>query len=125
MNEERLIQDRRDFLKAGAAVGVGAAIAGLGLPGAPEAQAKVESRTQFAVKPIDVIRVGFVGVGGMGSTHVQNYLNIDGVVIKAICDIVPEKVARAQKWVVAAGQPNPAGYSKGPTDFVRMCESED
>jgi hypothetical protein len=124
MNDERLIQDRRDFLKAGAAVGVGTALAGLGLPGAAEAQTKGEARTQFAVKPIDVVRVGFVGVGGMGSTHVQNYLNIDGVQIKAICDIVPEKVARAQKWVVAAGQPNPTGYSKGPTDFVRMCETE-
>lgn len=125
MNDERRIQDRRDFLKAGAAVGVGTALAGLGLPATAAAQAKGASRSQFSVKPIDLVRVGFVGVGGMGSTHVQNYLNIDGVVIKAVCDIVPEKVARAQKWVVAAGQPNPAGYSRGPTDFVRMCENED
>ncbi len=125
MNDERPNQDRRDFLKAGAVAGVGTALAGLRLPRAAEAQAKGASRSQFSVKPVDVVRVGFVGVGGMGSTHVQNYLNIDGVVIKAICDIVPEKVARAQKWVVAAGQPNPTGYSKGPTDFVRMCESED
>jgi len=61
----------------------------------------------------------------MGSTHVQNYLNIDGVRIQAICDIVPEKVEQAQKRVTAAGQPNPSGYWKGPTDFVRMCETED
>jgi predicted dehydrogenase len=61
----------------------------------------------------------------MGSTHVQNYLNIDGVQVKAICDIVPAKVERAQKWVVAAGQPKPTGYSNGPTDFVRMCETEE
>jgi predicted dehydrogenase len=124
MNEERQIRDRREFLKAGAAVGVGTAIAGLGLPEIADAQVKGEARTQFTAKPIDIVRVGFVGVGGMGSTHVQNYLNIDGVQIKAICDVVPEKVARVQKWVMAAGQPNPEGYTKGPTDFMRMCETE-
>jgi len=50
----------------------------------------------------------------MGSAHVQNYLNIDGVEIKAVCDVVPTKVERAQKWVVEAGQPKPNGYSNGP-----------
>jgi len=120
-----LIQDRRDFLKTGAVVGLGTALAGMGAPSAAEPRAKGEARTQFRVKPIDPVRVGFVGVGGMGSTHVQNYLNIEGVQIKAVCDIVPAKVERIQKWVVAAGQPSPSGYSKGPWDFARMCETED
>jgi hypothetical protein len=123
--QSRSAQDRRDFLKAGAAVGVGAALAGLGLPGSAAARSGSEARAPFKVKPVETVRVGFVGVGGMGSAHVQNYLNIDGVRIQAICDIVPAKVERAQKWVTAAGQPNPSGYSKGPTDFVRMCETED
>jgi predicted dehydrogenase len=61
----------------------------------------------------------------MGSAHVQNYLNIEGVRVKAICDVVPGKVARAQKWVVAAGQPEPTGYSRGPHDFERMCATEE
>jgi len=61
----------------------------------------------------------------MGSVHVQNFLNIDGVEIKAICDLVEEKVARAQKWVEEAGFPKPKGYSRGPWDFKRLCEEED
>jgi hypothetical protein len=125
MKEDRLDYDRRDFLKAGAAAGVGTAMAGLGLVDEAEARPAGEARTQFKVKPVETVRVGFVGVGGMGSTHVQNYLNIDGVQVKAICDIEPAKVERAQKWVVAAGQPKPAGYSNGPKDFVRMCETEE
>jgi hypothetical protein len=124
-DSERLNQDRRDFLRTGATLGVGTALTGLGLPIVAGAAAKGQARTQFKVKPIDPVRVGFVGVGGMGSTHVQNYLNIDGVQIKAVCDIVPAKVERIQKWVVDAGQPKPTGYDKGPTDFVRMCETED
>jgi predicted dehydrogenase len=120
-----LHQDRRDFLKTGAVAGLGTALAGLTFPGPARAGGKGEARTQFKVNPIDPVRVGFVGVGGMGSVHVQNYLNIEGVQVKAVCDIVPEKVARMQKMVVAAGQPEPTGYSRGPTDFVRMCETED
>jgi predicted dehydrogenase len=124
-SNNRLIQDRRDFLKTGAVVGLGAALSGLGAPARAEPRAKGEARTQFKVKPIDPVRVGFVGVGGMGSTHVQNYLNIEGVQIKAVCDIVPAKVERIQKWVVDAGQPKPGSYSNGPWDFARMCETED
>ncbi|MGB8957870.1 MAG: Gfo/Idh/MocA family oxidoreductase [Candidatus Aminicenantales bacterium] len=124
MSQERRNQSRRDFLKIGAAAGLGAAVAGLGLEAKPSGLPS-EARSQFRAPAIPTVKVGFVGVGGMGSAHVQNYLNIEGVEIKAICDIRPAHVERAQKWVVDAGQPKPAGYSKGPRDFERMCETED
>jgi len=79
----------------------------------------------IAAPPMDPVRIGFVGVGGQGSAHVSNLLKIDGCVIKAVGDIVPEKVSRIQDQVVAAGFPRPTGYSRSPTDFVRMCETED
>lgn len=125
MSENDKSQSRRDFLKIGAAAGFGVAVAGLNLDGGETSRAKGGARSQFKATPIPTVRVGFVGVGGMGSAHVQNYLNIEGVQVRAICDIVPEKVARAQKWVVEAGQPEPTGYSKGPRDFERMCATED
>ena len=123
MNDENRGRSRRDFLKIGAAAGLGAAVAGLGLE-AKRAVAPGEARSQFAAPALPTVKVGFVGVGGMGSAHVQNYLNIEGVEIKAVCDVVPAHVERAQKWVVEAGQPKPAGYSDGPRDFERMCETE-
>jgi hypothetical protein len=125
MSEHDNGQTRRDFLKIGAAAGLGAAVAGLELGAREKGIGSRGARSQFKVAPVPTVRVGFVGVGGMGSAHVQNYLNIEGVEVKAICDIVPEKVARAQKWVVAAGQPEPSGYSKGPRDFERMCATEE
>jgi predicted dehydrogenase len=69
--------------------------------------------------------VGFVGLGGMGSNHVRNLLRIEGVQIKAVCDIVEEKVVKIKNLVEKAGQPRPTGYSRGETDFKRMCEQED
>ncbi len=125
MSESGKSQSRRDFLKIGAAAGLGAAVVGLNLSGSDKTPGSGGARSQFRVAPIPRVRVGFVGVGGMGSVHVQNYLNIEGVEVKAICDIVPEKVFRAQKWVVAAGQAEPTGYSRGPHDFERMCETEE
>src|SRR5438876_3809664 len=79
----------------------------------------------FAAPPMDTVRIGFVGVGGMGSAHVRNLIRVEGCVLKAVGDIVPEKVTRMQDLVAAAGYPRPAGYSRGPWDFVRMCEEED
>jgi predicted dehydrogenase len=124
MSNENTNQSRRDFLKAGAAAGLGAAVAGLGLEARTSALPG-EGRTQFTAPPVPTVRVGFVGVGGMGSAHFQNLLNIDGVEMKAVCDIVPAKVERAQKWAVEAGQPMPRGYTNGPRDFERLCASED
>ena len=77
------------------------------------------------VPPIDPVRIGFVGVGGMGTNHVGNMLKIEGVEIRAVCDIVESKVARVQDMVVKAGQPKPEGYTRGDTDFQRLCQQED
>ena len=119
--------NRRDFVKLGAVTGLGAALAGTNLL----AKAAVGDRLgpapmePFAAPPMDPVRIGYVGVGGMGSNHVKNLLRIEGVEIRAVCDIVEEKVKRVQSWVVKAGQPKPAGYSRGEYDFKRMCEQED
>jgi predicted dehydrogenase len=125
MGKKVVNQSRRDFLKAGALAGLGTALAAANLSIPADARGKSEARPQFKVPAIDPVRVGFVGVGSMGSVHVQNYLNIDGIEVRAICDIVPEKVERAQNWVEKAGQKRPTGYSKGPWDFKRMCETEE
>jgi hypothetical protein len=117
--------NRRAFLKWGAIAGVGTALAGAGFSGCSDAAIRGQARSsQFTVPPIPTIKVGFVGVGGMGSAHVRNFLEIEGVEIKAVCDIVESKVARIQEWVVNAGQPQPTGYSRGEYDFVRMCQEE-
>ena len=116
---------RRDFLKTGATAGLGAAISVLKPASVAAAPFAGQARSAFMIAPVPTVRVGFVGVGGMGSVHVQNFLNMDGVVVKAICDIREDKVARARKWVEEAGQPSPSGYSRGLRDFERMCAEED
>ncbi len=115
-------QNRREFLKTSTIAGLTASVA---LAGCAAKKHPGEARTNFKVDPIDPVRIGFVGVGGQGSSHVRNFLEIDGVEIKAVCDIVPEKVERIQKWCTDAGRPKPDGYSKGEYDFKRMCQRDD
>jgi len=119
--------NRRDFMKLGALTSLGAAIAGMNISSCATMGRKSGNAPEqpFRVPPIDPVHIGFVGVGGMGSAHVRNFLKIEGVAIKAVCDIVPEKVERIQSWVVEAGQPKPTGYSRGEWDFQRLCQEED
>jgi predicted dehydrogenase len=112
---------RREFLQTAAALGLGSTLA-RDLPGP---QLAAQATTVFAAPPMERVRIGFVGVGGQGSVHVDNLLKIEGVELRAICDIVEWKVARAQDAVVAADQPRPAGYARGPRDFERMCAEQD
>jgi predicted dehydrogenase len=124
---------RRDALKlagltAATAAGMTAAqadAAGAKNPSHKPPKLAAPPKAPYADKPIENVRVGFVGVGGMGSAHVRNLLRIKGVQLSAACDIRPSRVKWAQSAAKKAGQPIPTGYSKGPTDFVRMCETED
>lgn len=115
--------DRRDFLKLASAVGAGLAFGATGVGGC--AGWLTSSRKVVKAAAINTVRVGFVGVGRMGTNHVRNLLQIEGVVIGAVCDIVEEKVARIQQLVEEAGQARPAGYSRSETDFERMCQRDD
>src|SRR5437867_3152762 len=87
---------RREFLRKSAAAGFGAMVAGA-LPPLRDPLPAGERPLLFRAPPMDRVRIGFVGVGGQGSSHVENLLTLEGVEIKALCDIVPEKVSAWQK----------------------------
>jgi len=70
----------------------------------------------------DHVRLGIIGVGGRGTSLLHDLLAVDKVEIKAICDVVPEKVAHAQKAVTDAGQPQPTAFTKGDYDFKNLTQ---
>ena len=121
--------DRRDFLRTTTLAGVGLALgpsdALAAVPASPGAHGAPQQPALFRAPPLETVRVAFVGVGHQGFSHVANFLRIEGVKITAICDIVPEKVAAAQKLVTDAGGALPAAYDRGPRDYMRLCESDD
>ena len=117
---------RRAFLRsAGALVGASVVAGRPAIEASAELAQQTSSAAPFAAPPIPEVRIGFVGVGGMGSAHVRNLLKVPGCRITAVCDIVEDRVKLVQKRVSEAGHPEPAGYARGPRDFERLCETED
>ena len=113
MNEGR---DRREFLRIGAAAGAAWAVGG---------DSSAAENPAPKGPPLDTIRVGFVGIGNRGTVLLRILLDLEGVAVKAVCDIIEERVVKAQNMVAAAGQPKPHGYSRSETDFRRLCETEE
>lgn len=127
--------DRRDLFKLGAAAGLGAAVAAA--PSAKLAAGEADPPGQqrphlgpapedlLAAPPMETVRIGFVGVGGMGGAHVRNFLRIEGVEIVALCDIDEARNREVAEWVTADGRPGPALYGRDVWDFRRMCAEEE
>jgi predicted dehydrogenase len=116
---------RRDFLTTTCA-----ASAGLGISMAAGASDRKPRRDQQRLSglkfpPLEKVRLGFIGVGGRGTSLLGNLLDIEGVEIKAVCDVVQDRVKSAQKLVTAKGRPEPAGYAKNEMDFEALCKRDD
>ncbi len=118
------MSDRREFLKSAAAGTLGLHFTARTAHATP-APGPGPEHGLFAAPPLETVRLGFVGVGHQGSSHVENFLRIEGVEITAICDINPAKVARMQEVVTEAGRPKPLGFDAGPQDFRRLCDRDD
>jgi predicted dehydrogenase len=108
--------DRRSFVKIGAAAGTAWAVG---------RKCLAADASDVKARPIDPVRIGLVGIGRRGTWLLTLLLDQEAVEVRAVCDIIPERVARAQDMVTAAKQPKPTGYSRGETDFERLCETED
>src|SRR5207247_6220480 len=119
MSNEEHDLNRRDFLKVTSGAVAGAVALG-GSAGAEQAA----SGPFVSAPPMATVRIGYVGIGGQGGSHVQNLLKIPGCRITAVCDIRPERTDWATKQITAAGHPTPTAYTRGPQDFVRLCETE-
>ena len=123
MKTQDAIFSRRDFLKKTTAAGLAMSAASAELLASKKRPKKPP--VKFVAEPMEKVRIGFVGVGLQGTSHVRNLLRIDNIEIKAVGDIVEWKVQRSQKLVQEAGHPKPDGYFRSETDFERMCERDD
>jgi len=118
-------KSRREFLRNTTMAGVGLAFASATATGRAPGMLSHPARPAPVGGPLEKVRIGFVGVGGMGTAHVENLLKIEGAEIRAVCDIVEDRVTRAQAMAVKAGQARPEGYSRGEEDFKRLCQRDD
>ncbi len=89
--------------------------------GLAAASSAVAAQQPAGAKPI---RLGFVGLGGRGSYHLDAALGIEGVDVPALCEIQQDRLDRAKGWVEQSGRPTPHLYGRSEKDFERLCAEE-
>jgi len=126
-----MISDRRNFLKIFGTAGLG--LAGNDILSQPkygvEETMKRKSNAQFnmcgwAAPKLDRVKIGFIGLGNRGPDAVARMRLIDGVDIKALCDIRPEKV-NAVKKTLEGSMHQPEIYTGKEEEWKKMCERPD
>jgi predicted dehydrogenase len=123
--------NRREFLKL-------SSLAGMSLVPAPfisqqananltqnfDSNAKRFNMSGYAAPKLDTVRIGFIGLGQRGPGAVERMNKIEGVDIKALCDIRPEKASAAKKLLDNTSH-NPQLYSGGQDEWKKLCERPD
>ena len=71
------------------------------------------------------VRLGFIGVGLRGRSHLQMAMFRDDVEINAICDIDSNSITESLKLLKAKGRKEPVLYQKGERDFENMVKRDD
>jgi len=111
---------RRAFLKNAAWLGAVAA-GGCATRGGLFCCTEGAPMHRYAAPKIPHIRLGVVGMGGRGCGVLGRVSNLPGVTVTAICDNVPEKIAKAQKLLAAKNKPAAKEYL-GDEAWKRLCD---
>lgn len=119
--------DRRDFLKMG-----GLATTGLILTGCQSKKIEMERplktapgcMADYADKPMDEIRIGFIGYGMRGPGMMSGLMRFENVRITAVCDLYEDRAQRAANDVKKIYGTEPVKYF-GPEGYKKLCEQKD
>ena len=78
----------------------------------------------YAAPKLDEVRAGFIGLGMRGPTHLGNMTKLEGVSIKALCDIRPDYANKAKESISNTNH-NPTVYSGNEDAWKKLCERDD
>lgn len=117
--------NRRKFLKTTLAASAGVIVGSK--TGNSQSIPNPGYKSVFGLKsePMEIVRLGMIGMGGRNLGHLGQYLNIEGVEIKAVCDIDSAATDKAQDMCLKAGKQKPDTYTRGNYDYRRMLERDD
>src|SRR5690625_7504396 len=95
--------NRRDFLKKSVLASL--ALMGAGLTGAKKDDEPFVNRNNrnsfnmhgYAAPPIETVGVAVIGLGNRGTGTTRRLASIEGVEIKALCDLEPDQIGRASR----------------------------
>jgi predicted dehydrogenase len=125
--------DRREFLKRAGLATLG--VAGTGMTSAQQTDSNDpfarERREQqfnmhgYGAPALDTVRMGLIGIGSRGSGTVRRMAGIEGVEIKALCDLYENRVNESLQSIEGFPQHDPDTYWGGEDEWRKVCERED
>ena len=83
-----------------------------------------EDVLELRCEPLSVVRMAFIGLGKRGKQSFNHYLYIDGVEIKALCDINPANLREVQNILNEHNRAKADIYTE-IDDWKRICERSD
>jgi len=78
----------------------------------------------YAAPKIDPVRIGIIGMGGRGSSHLRTWIRVEGVEVRALADIVPKNAESAKKMLEGSGH-TPKLYTGSKNEWKKLCERDD
>lgn len=78
----------------------------------------------YAAPKLNVVRIGFIGLGNRGPAAVDRMRHIEGVEIKALCDLRPGKVEVVKKSLEGSIH-KPEIYTGKEDEWKKLCERAD
>ena len=80
---------------------------------------------RLTTDPMPVVRVGFIGLGMRGPGAVERFTYLDGVEIKALCDLYPDRVEKSQEILAGRNlpQPRPTAVRRAGKSFAGATTS--
>ena len=91
----------------------------------PPRPAGQQSMLGFACDPIEHVRVGLIGLGDRGRGAVRRFPYLDDATVVALCDLLPERVEKAQNSLVKRGAPKAIYEYSGEEGWKQLCENDD
>lgn len=128
--DKKMKTTRRDFLKVSGLTGIGLATTtvsenySIARDGTLKDSFQKFNMCGYAAPKLETVRIGFIGLGNRGPGAVERMCHVDGTVIKALCDIRPDKVDAVKKELEGSTH-NPELYTGKADEWKKMCDHPD
>ncbi len=106
-NDPATVADRNDLMGAG-----------------PRSDKQIFNMSGYAAPPLETVRIGFIGLGNRGPAAVKRMTFIEGVEIKALCDIRPERTDYV-KGLLKDTRFSPDIYTGSENAWKKMVDRND
>ncbi|MEZ0326414.1 MAG: Gfo/Idh/MocA family protein [Fimbriimonas sp.] len=116
---------RRDLIKGATAAVASTQFSRLAEASEADPTSEAKSMINVPFERRDKVRLGIIGVGGRGQGVMSDFMGVEGVEVRAICDIVPDRLKESQAQLQKAGKPRAAEYGTSETDYKRLCARDD